>query len=93
MGQVHASGWAFAVPRLSGIEVPVRPEEADALQRLCPAVRLLLGPDGAWKITADDVDDIGEIRAFVLKQIDGLPSSQAWRLRSVAYRLADAEEL
>ncbi|MET0293412.1 MAG: hypothetical protein ABW042_00225 [Phenylobacterium sp.] len=93
MGTLQTTGWIFQPPpRKAGVEVPLRTEEAEALQRLCPAVRLDLSPHGDWSIAADDLGDVAEIRAFVLRHVTAQIPSDAWRLRSVAYRLLEAEE-
>jgi hypothetical protein len=94
MAQLQTTGWIFTPPpRAPELQVRVCTEEAETLQRLCPAVRLSLAPDGAWSIAADDAEDLADIRAFVLGRIEAQRPSDAWRLRSVAYRLLDAEEL
>jgi hypothetical protein len=96
MASLHndVRGWIFTPPPApAAICIPIRTEEAEALQRLCPAVRLGCSPAEGWRILAEDAADLADIRAFVLDAIDSRRHSDAWRLRSVAYRLVEAEGL
>lgn len=90
----EVGGWFFTPPSPpAAICIAIRAEEAEALQRLCPAVRLGCTPAEGWRILAEDAADLADIRAFVIDAIDARRHSDAWRLRSVAYRIVEAEEL
>lgn len=92
--QIQTSGWTFTPPPPpASVRVPIQPDEAEALQRLCPSARLASSRPGVWVVEAEDLDDIADLRAFVQRRLDARlgASADGRRLRAVLYKLCDAE--